>query len=261
MSFTSPEMDNTLKCIALVQDRPQQWQKEHREFMNRAIRNKLFKELAQMCGLPCVSRCHTQAIVRIDLFLRKAYMWASDCVRVCVCVCVCVCVDKCVCKHVVSASLHVHEHTHTHIHTHTHTRTCVCVCVCVCVLFFVFFCMCVCVLWCFVCGWVEGKSVSVHWKGENGIPQESSDCWITQGPNGWVACYLHINWIWLTKTERSLFETVNQKWHQQDSAWCCAVATTARYPATSHYLRANLLSQFCTDCCGPCLLVQCQTML
>ena len=136
MSSTSPEMDNTLKCIAFVQDRPQQWQKEHREFMNRAIRNKLFKELARMCGLPCVSRCHTQAIVRIDLFLRKAYMWASDCVCVCVCVCVCrqVCMYTCV-------SIPACAWTHTHTHTHTQ---CVCVCVCFVVL----------------CVWVGGREIS-----------------------------------------------------------------------------------------------------
>ena len=69
VSSTSPETDKTLKCIALGQDRPQLWQKEHREFLDRGIRTKLFKELAQMCGLSCVSRCHTQVIVRIDLDL------------------------------------------------------------------------------------------------------------------------------------------------------------------------------------------------
>ena len=107
-----------------------------------------------MCGLPCVSRCHTQARVRIDLICLY---------------------EKPTCEQ------------------------------------------------------------ATDWKGENGMPQESSDCWITQGPTGWVACFLHINWIWLKKTERSMFETANQKWHQQDSAWCCAAATTARYSATGHF--------------------------
>ena len=85
MSSTSPETDYTLKCIALLQDRPQLWQKEHREFMNKGIRNKLLKELAQMCGLPCVSRCHTQARVRIDLICLYE---KPTCEQATVCVCV-----------------------------------------------------------------------------------------------------------------------------------------------------------------------------
>ena len=51
MCSTSPETDKTLKFIALVQDRSQLWQKEHQESMNRGIRTKLVKELAQTCGL------------------------------------------------------------------------------------------------------------------------------------------------------------------------------------------------------------------
>ena len=58
MSYISAETDKTLKFVTLAQDRSQLWQKKRHEFINSGI-----KEMAQVGGLPCVSRCHRQAIV------------------------------------------------------------------------------------------------------------------------------------------------------------------------------------------------------
>ena len=45
LSSTSSETDTTLKCITLVQDRPQLWQKEHCEFLEEIFQNSIRKQL------------------------------------------------------------------------------------------------------------------------------------------------------------------------------------------------------------------------
>ncbi|XP_076439697.1 uncharacterized protein LOC143279521 [Babylonia areolata] len=51
MSSTSTEQEKTCEFIALVEERPPLWQKEHRDFLNRELRVRLFQEVAEMCGL------------------------------------------------------------------------------------------------------------------------------------------------------------------------------------------------------------------
>ena len=41
----------TLEFISLIQERPELWQKENRDFMNREIRARIFSEVADMIGI------------------------------------------------------------------------------------------------------------------------------------------------------------------------------------------------------------------